>query len=134
MPVAGEVRAGGRAFTVEGVAWMDREWSTSALAPDQVGWDWFALQLDDGRELMLYRLRTRDDGVSPESQGTLVAVDGTTRVIGRDAVEVQVLDHWTSPRGGTRYPGRWRLRREVSSGRRVSRRMADPLSSDSTRR
>ena len=84
---------------------MDREWSTSALAPDQVGWDWFALQLDDGRELMLYRLRQRDGGVSPESQGTLVAVDGTTRVLGRDAVEVQVLDHWTSPRGGTRYPG-----------------------------
>jgi predicted secreted hydrolase len=110
MPVSGKVRAGGRAFTVEGLAWMDREWSTSALAPEQVGWDWFALQLDDGRELMLYRLRTRDGGVSPESQGTLVAADGSARGLGRDAVEVQVLDYWTSPRGGTRYPGRWRLR------------------------
>jgi predicted secreted hydrolase len=110
MPVTGEVRAGGRALAVDGLAWMDREWSTSALAPDQVGWDWFALQLDDGRELMVYRLRRRDGGVSPESQGTLVGADGASRPLDRDAVEVSVLDHWTSPRGGTRYPARWRLR------------------------
>ena len=36
------IRVGAR-FQVEGLAWMDREWSTSALGPDQVGWDWFAL-------------------------------------------------------------------------------------------
>ena len=110
MPVSGTVHTGGGAFPVEGLAWMDREWSTSALGPDQVGWDWFALQLDDGRELMLYRLRQRDGGISPASQGTLVAADGAARALDRDAVEVLVLDHWTSPRGGTRYPARWRLR------------------------
>jgi predicted secreted hydrolase len=110
MPVAGEVRVGGRTLAVDGLAWMDREWSTSALAPDQVGWDWFALQLDDGRELMVYRLRRRDGGVSPESQGTLVGPDGASQSLDHDAVEVSVLDHWTSPREGTRYPARWRLR------------------------
>jgi predicted secreted hydrolase len=110
MPAVGEVRVGGRAFPVEGLAWMDREWSTSALGPDLVGWDWFALQLDDGRELMLYRLRRRDGGIDPASQGTLVAADGAARSLDRDAVEVVALDHWTSPRGGTRYPARWRLR------------------------
>jgi len=110
MSARGTVRVQDEPLAVTGLAWMDREWSTSALGPELAGWDWFALQLDDGRELMLYRLRTRDGGVSPESQGTLVAADGTTRMIGRDAVEVQVLDYWTSPRGGTRYPGRWRLR------------------------
>jgi predicted secreted hydrolase len=110
MPVSGEVQSAGRSFAVEGLAWMDREWSTSALAPDQVGWDWFALQLDDRRELMLYRLRQRDGGVAAASQGTLVTADGATRTLDRDAVEVLVLDRWTSPRGGTRYPARWRLR------------------------
>jgi predicted secreted hydrolase len=110
MPVSGAVRAGDRAFTVEGLAWMDREWSTSALAPEQIGWDWFGLQLEDGRELMLYRLRQRDGTISPASQGTLIAADGATRVLERDAVEVLVLDHWVSPRGGARYPARWRLR------------------------
>ena len=52
-----------------GLAWMDREWSTSALGPELVGWDWFALQLDDGRELMLYRLRRRDGGDRPGEPG-----------------------------------------------------------------
>ena len=110
MPVSGEIEVGGRTFAVEGLGWMDREWSTSALAPDQVGWDWFALQLDDGRELMLYRLRERAGGVAAESQGTLIAADGTTRTLDRDAVEVLVLDQWRSPRTGARYPAAWRLR------------------------
>jgi predicted secreted hydrolase len=110
MPVSGTVRVGDQALAVEGLAWMDREWSTSALGPDQVGWDWFALQLDDGRELMLYRLRQRDGGIAPESAGTLVDAEGTARALDRDAVEVVVMDQWTSPRGGTRYPGLWRIR------------------------
>ena len=110
MPAAGEVRVGGRAFPVEGLAWMDREWSTSQLGPDQVGWDWFALQLDDGRELMLYRLRQRDGAVDPASAATLVAADGRARALGRADVDVAVLAHWTSPRDGTRYPARWRVR------------------------
>ena len=110
MPVSGTVRVGGSSLRVEGLAWMDREWSTSALGPDQVGWDWFAIQLADGRELMFYRLRQRDGGIAPQSGGTLVGVDGTTRTLDRDAVEILVRDHWTSPRGGTRYPALWRLR------------------------
>ena len=110
MPVTGTVELGAQAFPVEGLAWMDREWSTSALGPDQIGWDWFAVQLDDGRELMLYRLRQRDGGVARESGGTLVGVDGTTRGLDRDSVEVLVLDQWVSPRGGTRYPAGWRIR------------------------
>jgi predicted secreted hydrolase len=110
MPAAGEVRIGGRAYRTEGTAWMDREWSTSALGPDVLGWDWFALQLGDGRELMLYRLRRRDGSADPASQGTLVAADGASRRLDRDAVEVRILAHWTSPHGGTRYPARWRIR------------------------
>jgi predicted secreted hydrolase len=110
MRTDGEMRLGGQAFQVEGSAWMDREWSTSALGPELVGWDWFALQLDDGRELMLYRLRRKDGGIAPESQGTLVRADGASQRLDRDAVEVLALGHWTSPRGGTRYPAGWRLR------------------------
>ncbi len=60
MTARGTVRAGGEALAVSGLAWMDREWSTSALGPELVGWDWVALQLDDGRDVMLYRLRRRD--------------------------------------------------------------------------
>lgn len=114
MPARGTVRAGGHAWTVRGLGWMDREWSTSALAADQVGWDWFGLQLDDGRELMLYRLRRRDGTTDAASSGTLVAGDGESRTLARDEATVEVLDEWTSPRSGTRYPARWRVRVEAA--------------------
>lgn len=109
MPARGVVRLGGETLEVAGEAWMDREWSTSALGAGVEGWDWFAVQLDDGRELMVYLLRRRDGTVDPFSAGTLVAADGTTRRLDPGAVRVETLAHWTSPRSGVRYPARWRL-------------------------
>jgi predicted secreted hydrolase len=109
MPARGTIRVGAERLAVRGHAWMDREWSTSALGPDQVGWDWFALQLSDGRDLMVYRLRRRDGSIDPFSAGTIVAADGPARALYAAEVIVQPLAWWTSPRGGTRYPARWRL-------------------------
>lgn len=110
MPASGTVRVGGAIHQVSGLGWMDREWSTSALGDDQVGWDWFALHLDDGRDLMFYRLRLRDGGIDPYSKGVLVSADGTARRLNVDDVLVEPLDTWTSPRSGATYPARWRLR------------------------
>jgi predicted secreted hydrolase len=109
MPARGVLRLGGETLEVSGEAWMDREWSTSALGPDLAGWDWFALQLDDGRELMFYLLRRRDGAADPFSAGTLVAADGTARALAAGDVQIETLAHWTSPRSGVRYPARWRL-------------------------
>ncbi|HET9982289.1 MAG TPA: lipocalin-like domain-containing protein [Longimicrobiales bacterium] len=109
MPTAGTIRMAGDTFRVRGESWMDREWSTSALGRDEVGWDWFALQLADGRELMLYRIRRRDGGASPFSAGSVVAPDGAATPLSPADARLDVLGHWTSP-GGTRYPARWRLR------------------------
>ena len=97
-------------WQVEGAAWFDREWGTSALAPDQVGWDWFALQLSDGRDLMIYRLRLTDGGADPHSAGTLVEADGAARSLSADDFQLDELDYWRSPRDGARYPSRWRVR------------------------
>ncbi len=109
MTARGTVRAGGEALAVSGLAWMDREWSTSALGPDLVGWDWVALQLDDGRDVMLYRLRRRDGTADAHSAGTLIATDGATRPLAASDLTLEALDHWTSPRSRVRYPSRWRL-------------------------
>lgn len=106
----GSVRTDGYVREVVGLSWLDREWSTSALGADQEGWDWFALHLDDGRDLMLYRLRRIDGTVDPASAGTFVEVNGTARPLMSDELDLRVLDHWTSPRTGIRYPARWRLR------------------------
>ncbi|MGE5125315.1 MAG: lipocalin-like domain-containing protein [Betaproteobacteria bacterium] len=94
---------------VAGEAWFDHEWSTSALGEDAVGWDWFSLQLDDGRELMLFRIRRADGGVEPVSSGTLVQADGRTARLARDDVRLEVLRRWTSPATGARYPASWRV-------------------------
>ena len=88
---------------------MDREWSTSGLGAGVIGWDWFAIQLNDGRELMVYQLRRRDGSIDPFSAGSLVAADGTVRRLAAGDVQVETLAHWTSPKTGVRYPARWQL-------------------------
>jgi predicted secreted hydrolase len=107
---AGSVTVGGETYPVSGSSWLDREWGTSALAEDQEGWDWFAIQLDDGRDLMLYRLRRKDGSIDPASAGTLVLADGDPVRLDREDIELEVLEHWTSPDSNIRYPARWRLR------------------------
>jgi predicted secreted hydrolase len=75
-----------------------------------VGWDWFSLQLDDGREIMLYQIRREDGSLDPVSEGTLVEADGRTRRLRRADVQVEVRDHWTSPETEVLYPSLWTLR------------------------
>ena len=104
----GRLRVGENDYTVSGLSWLDREWSTSALAADQVGWDWFALQLDDGSELMIYGLRLQDGTRDPASAGTFVDANGVTTHLAYDDVEIRVLEEWSSPEGGS-YPSRWLL-------------------------
>jgi len=104
----GAVALDGERFEVSGRSWLDREWSTSALSPDLAGWDWLALQLDDGRDLMLYRLRQEDGGTGGFSAGTLVDADGTTRALGAADFTLAPLGIWTSPRGGD-YPAGFRV-------------------------
>jgi predicted secreted hydrolase len=106
----GTVVAGSDTIQVSGQSWLDREWSTSALGPDQVGWDWFSLQLDDDRDLMYYQLRNEDGSASRFSEGTLVAPNGSTQKIGRTDVTLDVLDTWTTPDGTHTYPVEWTLR------------------------
>jgi predicted secreted hydrolase len=105
----GTVGVGERQVEVSGEAWFDHEWSTSALGAGAVGWDWFSLQLDDGRELMHFRIRRGDGGVEDASSGTLVLADGRARRLGENDVVVRVLDRWTSPASGATYPSRWWL-------------------------
>src|SRR4029453_17016106 len=109
MSAQGTVRVGGEPLSVSGLAWMDREWSTSALGPELVGWDWLALQLDDGREIMVYRLRRRDGSTDAHSAGSLVSADGAARSLPAADVPRESLHPWTSPRSRVRYPSRWRL-------------------------
>ena len=105
----GSLRIGDDEFRVSGLSWLDREWSSSALGADQLGWDWFALQLSDGSELMFYNLRKLDGSQDEHSAGTWTNADGISTHLARDAVEITVTDTWESPEGGV-YPSAWTLR------------------------
>jgi predicted secreted hydrolase len=105
----GELRFAGTRASVNGSAWLDREWSTSALDANQAGWDWFALQLDDGRDLMVYRLRRQDGATDPNSAGIWVSRDGEGQPLEADDFRLSVERWWESPRTGSRYPVAWRV-------------------------
>ena len=100
----------GTARRATGLAWFDREWSSGALAPEQVGWDWLALHLASGHDLMLFRLRRADGSVSGVQEGTLVAPDGQSRRLSPGSYRFEPLPGatWEGPSGG-RWPVRWRL-------------------------
>ena len=108
LPVSGTIVRNGQPLAVRGSAWLDREWGSGALGADQEGWDWFALQLDDGSALMFYALRLRGGARDPHSAGTFVAADGTARPLADADVQIHATATWDSPRGG-RYPARWRV-------------------------
>ena len=111
MPAAGRIVLDGDTIPVTGLTWLDREWSTSALSGGQVGWDWFALQLDDGWEMMVYQLRREDGTADVLSDGVLIDPEGG-RVPLEWGTEVQVepTGSWESEVDGAVYPSGWRIR------------------------
>jgi len=83
---AGTLAVAGREHRVEGLAWMDHEYSSALLEPEWLGWDWFSLQLDDGSELMAFTLRNAAGELSPASSGSLVRPDGSVALHERRSV------------------------------------------------
>ena len=109
MPTTGRVRLDGEWVDVAGASWMDHEFGTTFLEPGQVGWDWFSLQLDDGAELMVFRLRRADGGPAEHSAGTWVDADGTATSLGRDDARLVPGRRWASAASGAAYPVEWRV-------------------------
>ena len=105
----GSIEVDGASTDVVGTAWMDREWSTSALSAGVLGWAWFGIQLSDGRELMFYRLRQSDGTANRYSGGSLIERDGTVTRLRVDDVETEPLAYWTSQRTHVTYPLAWKI-------------------------
>ena len=109
MATEGFITLGKENMQVAGLSWMDREWSTSALSEKQIGWDWFGLQLSDGRDLMLYQFLTEEGKVDSNSSGTIIEQDGTYHFLNFDDFAITNLDHWISRISGTQYPSTWQI-------------------------
>ena len=108
LAVEGTLTVDGRAGRVTGEAWMDHQWGDFETYREG-GWDWYAVQLGDGTELMLYVIRGAE-GEVVLVDGSYVAEDGGLTVLEARDFELEATGAWTSPRGGTRYPSGWTVR------------------------
>jgi predicted secreted hydrolase len=101
---------GGMSLKVSGISWMDHEFGTDQLQSEETGWDWMSLQLDDGRELMLYIFRRPDGSIVPQSSGSLIERDGRVRPLSLNQFRVTATSRWRSPQTHAQYPSGWRVR------------------------
>jgi predicted secreted hydrolase len=105
----GTITIGDETFDVTGYTWKDHEFSTSALGSTALGWDWFGLQFDDNRELMVGQIRQADGGFDPNFGGLLINPDGTTQYLDADDFTIEPTGEWTSPHTGAVYPSGWQI-------------------------
>jgi predicted secreted hydrolase len=113
---------------VTGIAWLDHQWGggfggdggdgSASITPR---WDWFALQLDDGRDVMVYRVRNANGGISDQF-ASIVNPDGS--VLEDRNVVVQPWQWWVSPKSGGRYPINWWIK--LSDGSSLTVRSITP--------
>ncbi|WP_280156618.1 carotenoid 1,2-hydratase [Piscinibacter sp. XHJ-5] len=128
LAVSGTLRVDGRAWPVEGGAWLDHEWSDTLMDPQAVGWDWIGMNLDDGAAFMAFRLR-RADGTALWAGGTFRGADGQTRSFASDAVAFAPGRVWTSPASRAAYPVEWTV--TTPAGRFVVKALLDSQELDS---
>jgi predicted secreted hydrolase len=118
MKATGSLLRGGRVAALTGAAWMDHQWGDFFVLGKPAGWQWFALQMDDGSSLMLQEFRDIN-GKPVEAFGTLMEPqtgggEDIQRVLQPGEYSIEVLDRWRSPATGGEYPSRWHIRVPVS--------------------
>lgn len=110
LKTSGTVSIENRTYVVSGFSWMDHEFSTSVLSNDQVGWDWFSIQLVDGSELMMFQIRKADGSIDPFSSGAWISPSGEKFDLSQSDFEISVTEYWRSPHSEAVYPSRWKIK------------------------
>jgi predicted secreted hydrolase len=106
LATSGTVTIGNETLAVTGMSWMDHEIASNQLDPGLAGWDWIAIQLEDGWDLKAYILRNADGTPSPFSALIWIDPQGNTRYHNVGDFQWDKSDTWQSPETGARYPNR----------------------------
>ncbi len=109
MQARGSLAVDGRASSVTGLAWLDREFGECDFCPQMGGWDWFGIQLDDGREVMVYQVCDQHRWYNGHRSLSVIDGHGRIRQLRPEDFTMHAVGTWTSPRTGTVYPRSWNL-------------------------
>jgi len=127
LKIEGHIRRGETDTPVEGFGWLDHEISSSQLGSDLAGWDWTAIQLDNGTEVKAYRLRQKDGSADPWSAVYWIDAEANTDVAYAEDFTWKTVGTWTSPETGISYPNAVRIEAvHPDSGERMTYRL-DPI-------
>jgi predicted secreted hydrolase len=110
MTTGGTIVDHGVEHKVKGTSWMDHEYGSDMLSAAEVGWNWYSVQLSNNMDLMLYMFRHPDGSFDPESSGTLVMPDGTSKHLKNTDFSVQAQGSWQSHASGAKYPLGWAIK------------------------
>lgn len=106
MKTRGTITVDGKTYHVKGSSWYDRQYGELYQAIVK-GWQWFAIELADNRQIMLYDILGKSNRA--ERAGSITDADGNTRALAGHQFQVEVLGKWTSPHTGCIYPSGWRV-------------------------
>jgi predicted secreted hydrolase len=106
----GQLDLNGERLTVTGIAWFDHQWG-DFVSVGAGGWDWFAINLNDGTDITLSVVR--DERANELFRyGTLVRPSGDVAQLGAKDFAITtdpVLPGWQSAVSGRTYPGAWQI-------------------------
>ncbi|MBI5495063.1 MAG: hypothetical protein HY904_08540 [Deltaproteobacteria bacterium] len=106
MQTQGTLQLQGEDLAVTGTTWFDHQWGR--LGPQMAaGWDWFGIQLDDGRDVMLFFRHTLPGRAGVGA--TIMERDGTVRCLDGGPVTLRARGNWVSPHSGLTYAAGWDL-------------------------
>ena len=105
--VKGYIEKDGEIECVTGEGWFDHQWGYLGDLLTKTGWNWFGLQLDDGRELIINEFRSINTGDTSSPMANLIEQDGTIKVT-RNVI-LQPSCNWQSPESNAVYPLKWNI-------------------------
>lgn len=116
LKVQAQLERGGQLQQLAGIAWLDHEWSSAALAADAAGWDWIGMNLDDGSALAAFQIRSGQAGRPPvQTYAALRAANGAVQLIPPAQIGFTPLRHWNS----SRHRAAWPVAQRITIGTRV---------------
>lgn len=105
--VQGRIQTENGIENVTGQGWFDHQWGHDYGLIQGDGWNWFGLQLNDGRELLLNEMHSNKGEKKLSQMANLIERDGTLRFT--NDVSFQALKYWNSPQTNAKYPLEWKI-------------------------